>query len=506
MNNKSTSTPAAYKPLPERDAASTQPALTTAAMQLALLLTITLLAAALRFHNLDTWSFWGDEILSVAAIPDGFNFNIIRQSLALTLIGWTIDWLGVSEWSARLVPALIGILSIPILYFPIRRAAGVPVALLSVLLLALAPWHLYWSQNARFYTLLLLFYTLALLFFFIALEEDRPSYFILSFLFLGLAARERLLALFLVPVLGAFLILVLLLPFNKPAGLRRLRRLSLLLIPGLLLAAYFAWPYVRQLPDWLAGFSRINNSPIWLAAGVAYYVRLSVICVALGGVVYYVAQVWTARKMNENRQRGGDQRHRLALLLIINALLPLLGLMALSTFHYTANRYVFITLPAWLILAALAIVELFRHANANQPASRWLAAGALLFVLLDPLGENLLYYQFQNGNRDDWRAAFALVDDLSTPEDRIVSPHQQLADYYLARDTVPATHIDLSIVRRSERAFWFIEDLTVAELRPDLYHWLRHEAELVGVFDVTVQARTFIMRVYRYPPRAAPPP
>lgn len=456
-------------------------------VRLLLLAGITLIAALLRFYKLGAWSFWGDEILSVVNIEDGFNYNLLRQSLGLSLIQVAIGRLGVSEWTARLAPALIGIVSIPILYFPIRKIAGSAAALLTMLFLALSPWHLYWSQNARYYTLLLLFYTLALLTFFVGVEEDRPLYLLLSLLFLGLAARESLLALFLVPILGAYLLLVALLPFQKPPSFRRLPRLALLLLPLLIFAIIFAWPYLRHLPAWFRGFGRVNNSPTWIAAGVIYYVRLAIVCFAAATAVYLLTL------------KRRDRRARIGLLLGVNAALPVAALMLLSTFHYTANRYAFITLVSWLLLAAIGVVELVRHTTNGK---RWLAAGALLLLLLDPLSEAALYYRYQNGNRDDWRTAFAYVQENMAPGDRVVVPHQQLAGYYLRQDTLPFSRFDLSQFDDAQHTTWLIEDLTVVELYPEAYQWLRNEAQLVAMFDVSVQARTFVLRVYRYSPQS----
>jgi predicted membrane-bound mannosyltransferase len=130
-----------------------------------LLAAITLIAAALRFYKLGEWSFWGDEVFTIGFQEDGFS-----KSLTTSLIHGITGWLGVTEWTARLVPALIGVLSTPIFYFLIKRVFSFPVALFAALLLAVSPWHLYWSQNARFYTLLLLFYSLGLFLFLIGLE------------------------------------------------------------------------------------------------------------------------------------------------------------------------------------------------------------------------------------------------------------------------------------------------------------------------------------------------
>src|SRR5262245_52030241 len=85
---------------------------------------IVLVAAFLRFYKLGEWSFWGDEMFTVGGREDGFNYSLLRQSISLELIQAAVALWGVTEWNARLVPALIGIISLPILYFPVRKIFG----------------------------------------------------------------------------------------------------------------------------------------------------------------------------------------------------------------------------------------------------------------------------------------------------------------------------------------------------------------------------------------------
>ena len=148
--------------------------------QYSLLGMITLIAALLRFYKLGEWSFWWDEMFTLRDVQNIFDNFGVRTSLSFMLINVVLNALGISEWSARLVPAIFGILSVPILYFPVKKMFGPAVALITGSLLALSPWHLYWSQNARFYTALLLFYTLALLTFYFWIEEDRLGYLLLT--------------------------------------------------------------------------------------------------------------------------------------------------------------------------------------------------------------------------------------------------------------------------------------------------------------------------------------
>src|SRR5512139_450774 len=136
---------------------------------LLLVVLITGVAAFLTFYKLGAWSFWGDEVFTLGSKPDGF-----IRSLSTSLIHATTGILGINEWNARLIPALVGIITIPVFYFIVSRLFGSSVGLISSALLAVSTWHIYWSQTVRFYALLLLLYSLALFSFYLALEKNRP--------------------------------------------------------------------------------------------------------------------------------------------------------------------------------------------------------------------------------------------------------------------------------------------------------------------------------------------
>ncbi len=450
-------------------------------VQLAALALITALAALLRFYKLGAWSFWGDELLTVVDVPDGFNFELLRRSLMLSTIQAVIGQLGVSEWSARLAPAIVGVLSAPILYFPVRRMLGPAVALLFALLLAVSPWHLYWSQNARYYVLLLLFYTLALLFLYCGLRERRVSFSLLGLLFLALATRERLLALFLVPIFGSYLAIMAVLP-GRRVSITRFSARSLLLPVGLLLVALlFAMPYLRDLAGWLVSFGAANNTPIWLGAGVLYYLRLPVVVLAVAGAIALYA-----------RERPA------AILLSLSALIPLLVLMLISSFHYTANRYAFVSLTSWLILAAAGMHALIQQTTRTK---MWPALAILLLVLVDPLSEDAFYFTFNNGNRDDWKAAFAIVQERREPGERVISNHEPMASYYMGEPTIHLAHISVpDDIAGGEGPVWIVQDMTMAMEHPAETAWVEANGQLVAVLDNHLYGRNYLMRVYYYDP------
>lgn len=439
---------------------------------------IIVVAVVLRFYKLGDWSFWGDEMFTVGGREDGFNYSLFRRSLSMSLIQLLVAKWGTTEWNARFIPALIGVVSVPVLYVLVKRIFDARVGLVSSLLLTVSTWHIYWSQNARFYVALLLFYTIALFFFYLGLEKNRIWYFVVALSFLGLATKERLLALFFVPVIASYLALLWVLPFEKPPGLRW-RNLLIFLLPGLVGALFFAGPYLRNLPGWMEGFGCVNNNPIWLGAVSAYYIGVPTIITATLGALYFL--------MSKNRA---------VLLLSLGAVFPLIILMGLSVFHYTASRYAFITLTSWIILAALATVELISQSRGRQ---KILAAGLLMLLVAGYLGEDLLYYRYQNGNRDNWKGAFALIKAEKEAGDLTVSVNPELADFYMQESTVSLYDVDLEGLKSEQQRIWFVEDRIALETT-GAHAWLVDHAWLIGNLDIQAQAQNFRMRVYLYDP------
>lgn len=443
----------------------------SAIVEYSILAGITVLAAVLRFYKLGEWSFWGDEVFSISSKADGF-----IQSTSVSLIRSTIAALGTNEWSARLVPAIIGIFSIPLLYFPIRQLFGVRTALISASLLSVSIWHLYWSQNARFYVLLLLLYTFALLTFYIGIEQDKPWFMVAALILFGLAVKERLLALFFVPVVISYLVLVKILPFEKPAGFR-LKNLAIFFLPCIGLGIIFLFPFLKDMPAWQSGFGRINNNPMWLMAGTFYYIGIPTVVLGVSSAIYFLLK-----------------KNHAALLFSLGAVIPLLSMMVISLFQYTANRYIFVCLTSWIILAAMAANELFIQANGK---ARILVVGVMAMLLLGSLSEDWLYFRYQHGNRDNWKAAFSFVEMQRQPGDLVVSAKPEVAAYYLGERVPGFQHIPLNDLERYPR-IWFVEDLNTRELFPQFHDWLIQNSRQVANFDNHLNARVYTMRVYLY--------
>ena len=133
---------------------------------------VTLLGGFLRFKALTFQSLWADELLAAGAAARGYH-GIIDSCSRLDFnppFFHIFLWLwqkvfGISELSARTLPAIFGTLGIVALYFLGREIFSRRVGLWVSLILAVNQFHLLYSQEVRPYSLLFLLIVLSYLFF-----------------------------------------------------------------------------------------------------------------------------------------------------------------------------------------------------------------------------------------------------------------------------------------------------------------------------------------------------
>jgi 4-amino-4-deoxy-L-arabinose transferase-like glycosyltransferase len=452
--------------------------------QCVLLLGVVLLASALRFYKLGEWSFWLDELYTVRAARNISLHSLAWPRISVMLTGVALRVLGVNEWTARLAPALIGVVTIPLLHLPFRAAFGEDVALLSGLILAVSPWHIYWSQNARFYTSLLLLYTLALVFLYLAIERDRPWYIPISLFFLAFAVMERFTALFFVPVVASHILALMVLRFERPPGLR-VRNLLLFVAPGVAFGFLEVYGIATRGSSTLTGaldtfVGKSIDDPVRILILVFFRIGIPLGTLAFFGGVYL---------LSEKKHPG--------LFLLVAALVPLIMLAAVNPFAFTVDRYVFVTLPVWIVLGATAVRELSCRARGTQKV---LAVGLLAVLLGDAAGENLMYYQINHGNRPEWRRAFAQIQERRMGDDVVVSSVTEIATYYTGEEVAWLGDVDPQQLSMDGRRYWFVVDSEHSWWSPDQKRWVEDNSELVDVTYLRVR-ENINLRIYLFDPQ-----
>jgi len=131
-------------------------------------LLLTLAAAMPRFYDLGAKGFYGDEETtsfpsrSVAQgngplMPSGMTYLRALPHTWLNAISARLFGLE-DERAYRLAAAILGTLTIPLLFLCARPLLGTSVALLASLLLAFSEWHIFTSREARMYAPFLFFY------------------------------------------------------------------------------------------------------------------------------------------------------------------------------------------------------------------------------------------------------------------------------------------------------------------------------------------------------------
>ncbi len=360
--------------------------------QLWLLLLIAALGATLRLFRLGAWSFWVDEAHTWRdATLDIDAFWRSNQAFYPTTYLLLRAWIGqgletLDEATLRLPFALCGAVSVPLLALVGRPLAGRSAALLAALFLALNPFHIYWSQNARGYALVFLATLLTVGAFWRGMERR-------SLPWLPLAAALGLLGMSCQPTAG-----LLFAPLCVYAFLvrREVNGKALWLAGGILAGGILAAELLSYVPPF-SEFVRAKGGPglSHLAQTLAFYFRPSLLLLAAVGGALLLQKKPAGR----------------SLFLVLWAVLPVIVLAALGTnLVKVTARYAFCALPAVLLLCGSFCVRSGRwllSLRTQDPRwSRVIKAVVLpAIVCLDMAAYDFLYFTVQRGDRGQWRQA-----------------------------------------------------------------------------------------------------
>lgn len=335
------------------------------------LLVILLLAFALRLVGLTSQNLWWDELKTWERATMPLN-AMLRDLMSIRdqvpFYYWVMRFwskIGTDAIIFRLFSVFLGTASVAFIYQIGRRLDGRNTGILAAFLLAISPFHIWYSQEVRMYTLLPALLLLAHFCLLRLLESNRWQLWLLYGLAMTAVLYTHYFALFIVLVHTTFFVL----------HFRQIRRQTLSwLITMLAVGAAFApWVYLvltktdgygTAVPEWInhiqwidlpltfsvfaAGFGLGRAS--WLAALVA-----AIFLMGIGRSLPFLR-----RKANNQTTLSGQTLH--TRLLLIWLVLPLAftffvslenGLLSASGFSIYHDRYLIISLPPFLLLTAL---------------------------------------------------------------------------------------------------------------------------------------------------------
>jgi 4-amino-4-deoxy-L-arabinose transferase-like glycosyltransferase len=392
------------------------------------------LATLLRLLQLDLQPLWWDEGYSVFFATRAFGDMLARTAVDIhpplyyALMQLWMAAFGKDAVTLRLLSVALGVAALPLLYLIGKKLFDTRVARVAALLLAIAPLHIYYSQELRMYGMVTLLALASVALQLQLLHVPRSTFHVSSVLYVlstVLLLHTQYFAAFLI---AAQIAVVLYLKWRARWGIKlrewmvRWLLVGALALPWVLYAGPKLYVYVTQkvgieqytrldpltyLAQHLTAFSigHVSEWP-WLAWGAVVFVLA-----ALFGVV----AVGRRQKAESRNSKGALSAYSLPLTAFYLWIPLLLGFLVNLVYPFHPIRYERLLLfaaPFFLLLVARGGVALFERQRALG-----LTASALIVALCA-----LSLYDFYTVARypdEDYRPLIAEMQQDAAPHDLV---------------------------------------------------------------------------------------
>ena len=453
-------------------------------MQMVFLSVVVLFGAAFRFWNLGQWSFWIDEVFTVRDAQNlSFDsWQVIPNPIPYLAVKLSILLGGSSEWGSRLIPCIVGIVSIPAVFGLGRTLFNWRIGLLGGAFVACSSWHLFWAQNARYPVFTFFFAVLTAWFFYTSLERNATLLMIGALASCFCLILSHTLSVVMVPALAAYAVICLL----EKSDRKRWLNLLIFFIPFAIPVLALALPQVRGylFSGW--GRNEWQRSPLYIVLTLVQGVSIPVAVAAFFATV--------ATRFN-----------RSTLFLLCYAGVPLILFLIASQLQNVAGYYLFWTTPAYFILAGVACERIWKATETKSEHTLGILVPCVLLVTL--LSQDYLYFKIENGGRPKWREAFEVVQAEKKPTDTVVLSEPEMGRYYLPELTpiyIGGLLDDSEAFEREWRTsgrkrLWFLVDVAsfnVFDADVAVRNWVRQRGRMVKTLPAFSRAKDRTIHVY----------
>jgi hypothetical protein len=461
-----------------------------------LLILLTLLAAGLRFYKLGEWSYFIDEFHTLEntseffAMVDKRLFKPNTRAAFWVLTKISLDSFGESAFALRLFPAIFGVVTVPLIYFPIKRLFDKYVALSAVLIIAISPWHIYMSQMGRWYTLSFLTAFLALFSFYAFVEwgKKRHCFFYLALTYFGITLH---LTGFFVPMIAVVYLLALLV-LRRHYQTKNTKRLLVFLGFHAIVCLAYVPRFVKFINEWTELEELVGAWGSDFVLKALYHITPSVAVSAIVGL-FLLAMF----------------KDRRGLWLGIYCILPfiILSVFALLELNVSA-RYQLFTLPAVAIAAAFTIT----YVRGMLPQNRNLMFLALILLMILPsLQTDYLYFTSEHGYRHRTQEVFQYIKKRMTKDDQLIvaGVYPDHEERFYAEHLIRAERIDIDdrqLITSSTESIdlkkraWIVTLGRALENPEGFRKWIAENAHLSAEFPTRRAVQDQTLKVYLYSP------
>jgi dolichyl-phosphate-mannose-protein mannosyltransferase len=475
-----------------------------------LLTGLIVLAAFLRFWRLGNWSFDSDETFT---LRDSVNLDPRNPRPLLYILNHYLSpIIPLDEWGLRFLPALFGVLGVVAFYFVVSRLVGRRAALFGALLLTFSGLHLYYSQFARYWSLVFLLCTIYPYAIYLGLRDHNRRMLALGVLTGITAVLAHPASVLLVGGLALWAIVTYVGP-DRLARLKSRRTIIRLGVVLAVLAVIIAARFVPLLRGWISAHDTGRTPSEFLlhlpakpgVKQIAFlfgFLESLTFPLVLTGAL---GLLWLWR-----RDRS------LAMLLTWMLLLPIAFIVLLSFRTPVGVFYLVPTIPVLFIGAGIFLDRLTTVESGLRP--RWLLAATLALIII-AAGAPTLVSQYRDGRRYDFRAAARWLDRHMAGGDVVFSDQFKVVAHYLPTADIQRLTVDTNRLAQSvqvhqtgrPRSVWIVAPAPSHAFRTNPYigglrQWIYNHCQLLEtVGEGRVDFRQYYLQIYRCPadiPRA----
>ncbi|QQG44336.1 MAG: glycosyltransferase family 39 protein [Candidatus Roizmanbacteria bacterium] len=415
---------------------------------------IILIGAFLRFFNLGKESLWLDEAYSVKLanvnffqIWDKVRTSDVHPPFYYMLLNLWIKTFGDSEFAVRSLSVVFGILSIFMIYKLTQLLFNKNTGLVAALILALSPFHIQYSQEARMYNLLVFLIILSM-YFFVKLLNNPNGKILIGYLLTGtLLMYTHYYSVFIFIAQNIYLFIYAIF-FKKDKNLIKIW----LILQIVLFFSFFLWilVFIKQIH---------SSAASWIPPPTINLLGQTFL--SYSGSEYLLIMFLILLLINNHFKKSIQNGSFLLIWLWIPIILPYV----ISIFFmpiYTI-KVTIVAMPSFYILVAKKINDI------NRNFIKWSFIGAMIiFSLIILWQKNMHIY------KEQWREVAHYIDAQAIKGDVLLfnEPYLQIPfDYYSKRNDIKRIPLnfntsleltekeknDLKGITEKYQRFWFIQ-------------------------------------------------
>jgi uncharacterized membrane protein len=452
------------------------------------ILSLTLIGAILRFYHLGYNSLWLDEVstlnFAIKSIPDIWQATTAGE-FNPPLFYWAehvMLFFGNSEVVLRFIPALLGVLTIPLIYLAGKEFMDRNTGIIAAAAFTFSPFLIYYSQEARAYSMMLFFVAFSMVFYFRGLKNNDFMDWALFGILSALAFWSHFYALV---IIGALVLYALyeLLPKIK-SSLSAARPLAC----SCVIFVFICFPLILATIQLF--MKRTASAPTFGIQGpgiiIQTFVQLSAIIPVPGYEIallllslLFIAGIVQAFLLDKNK----------GIFLVTITLLTFVISNFLSYRIPMQPRYLIFLAIVYFIAIALSYRLL-----CTLTKSRGVVYGfiALLVIINAPM----LAAYYSGPIKEDWRGFSGELKQMTRQGDLVVvvpGYMSQPLDYYYSNTSDQTleysayTAADLQVInaQKSNKTVFFVvtDDISAANPEGDAVTWLDENTQVIGSYQ-----------------------